>query len=291
MRTYLEEFFKIFAFEKEDIKHLLDCYDHIQAHPQAKALWDKALSIYEFEMICDFKLMIDLGMKATQIAGYHFYTGNLLLFCCLSQQLQHYYVNNGIDLKIYYDTLLDLRYKLEECKTVKGICGLFVPTWFVGFYTLKRFALGRLQFEIIPFGLDYVKDGYSLTQQHKVINIHIPRTGTPIDQRSCDIAFLRAKEFFAGQWSNPCTFYCNSWLLFPAHEEIISHHTNTYKFMKRFEIVKETVDHEGKNLWRLFDTDEKNPRRLPADTSMRRSYIHYLTQGKHPGCGIGIFFL
>lgn len=291
MRVYLEDFFKAFSYETADAEHLLQCFDCIQNHPQAKVLWDEALSAYEKNLNCDFEYILRIGRQVADLIDWHEYTVGLLLFCCLSRQLKVYYIQKEIDLEIYHNSMLDLRYKLEECKAVKGICGSFVCLWFPGFFELTRFSLGRLQFEIIPFGREYSENGKTLTADSKVINIHIPRTGTPLDVESCDQAFRQAKEFFAGQWSEPCTFHCHSWLLYPEHRSILPNYTNVYKFMDRFKILDIELDREGNDLWRLFDTDERNPDRLPTDSSMRRNYIAWLKQGKYTGCGIGIFFL
>lgn len=291
MRTYLQDFFKTFSYEAADTVSLLACYDRIQAHPEACALWEEAVGMYTRAVDCDYEKAMLLSQQAGDLVQQHEYTSKLLLFICMSKQLKEYYAQRGIDPEIYHNSMLDLRYKLEECKLVWGIPGSFVAGWFVGFFKLTRFALGRLQFEIIPFNREYTKDGIVLTPESKVINVHIPRTGTPMDPESCDAAFRQAKAFFAGQWSEPCTFHCGSWLLFPAHREILPAHSNVYKFMERFEIVAEYEDREGRNLWRLFDTYERNPDRLPADSSMRRNYIAYLKQGRYPGSATGIFFL
>jgi hypothetical protein len=90
-----------------------------------------------------------------------------------------------------------------------------------------------------------------------VINIHIPRTGTPMDVQSCDESFARAKAFFAEETGEVCAFVCSSWLLYPEHEQMLSHESNVYKFMKRFDVFRSGTSKGRGDLWRLFDTDEK----------------------------------
>ena len=190
-------------------------------------------------------------------------------------------------MQIYKDSMLDLKWKLDECKAVKGICGSFVAGWFPGFFNLTRFALGRLQFELVDFWLDYNDNGISLKKGDKVINVHIPRTGTPMDKESCDKSYAQAREFFKPQVGENCPFICHSWLLYPENLEILPKHTNTYRFASEFYIA-ESATNDGEDLWRLFDTDEKDPEKLPTNSSFRRNYVEHLKKGGKVGWGLGI---
>lgn len=292
MRVYLEEFFKEFSYEAADAAYLLEVYDRIDANDAARALWDKALAHYdENSEYTDNKTTLDLADQVAELLDIHAFTTELLIFICMSRRLKVRYQERGIDLSIFHNSMLDLRYKLDECKAVRGIIGSFVADWFTGFFRMTLFALGRLQFEVIKFNHTLELDGKQLTPETKVITIHIPRTGTPMSPEACDASFAMAKEFFAGQYSEPCAFQCGSWLLFPKHREFLSEHSNTRKFMDRFTIYNSGIYKDGNALWRLFDTDEKNPDRLPADSTMRRQYIAHMKQGGKTGWGEGIFFL
>lgn len=88
---------------------------------------------------------------------------------------------------------------------------------------------GRQRFEVIPSKFDYDKSGIKLQKDvTMVINVRIPRTGTPMDKESCDTAYAYAREFFKDQVGENCVFVCNSWLLFPENKSILSPNTNTY---------------------------------------------------------------
>ena len=53
-----------------------------------------------------------------------------------------------------------------------------------------------------------------LTPSTKVINVHIPRTLTPLDKESREDSYRRAAEFFKGELGGaPTVFVCHSWLL------------------------------------------------------------------------------
>lgn len=289
MRQYLVDFFEAFAYEPADAAYLLEAYDRIADHDEARALGQEGLAMYEENINCDFKQVLSLAAKAAPLVQLHPYTTELLMSVCLSRRLKAEYEARGIDDEIYHNSMLDLRYKLEECKLVKGIIGSFVAFWFDRFFHLTRFALGRLQFEMEKMGYAYEKGDLALTPESRVVNVHIPRTGTPLRPADCDEAFARAKAFFADQTGDVCVFLCHSWLLFPEHEHMLSHESNVYKFMKRFDVFRSGTSRNREDLWRLFDTDEKRWDKLPADSSLRRAYVKQLREGGQVGWGRGVF--
>ncbi len=291
MQSYLTEFFKDFAYAQADAQHLLKTYDHIIANQEAKNLLAEILLAYSADILLDYKEEVrSKAKKIADITAVHPFTVDLLVFLCMTKHLRAVYEENGIDLQIYKDSVLDLKWKLEECKIVKGICGTFVAHWFAGFFNLTRFTLGRLQFELRPIPFDYEKNGRTFKKDESlVIKVHIPRTGTPMDKESCDKSYAQAREFFKDKVGNNPAFLCNSWLLYPENKEILSPHSNTYRFMSEYDIV-EWRTNTGEDLWRLFDTNEMNPSRLPTDTSFRARYVEHLKKGGRVGIGIGIKF-
>ena len=295
MKTYLQDFLKDFDYHPDDAAFLLDAYDKICANAEAKALFDGAVATYEANIDCDLGALNADTKKAARLTDVHNHTTDLLFYICLSKHLRETYAQRGIDDAIWHDSMLDLKYKLEECKHVRGICGMFVAFWMPGWFKMTRFALGRLQFEIVDFGREYQKDGITLTKESKVLNMHIPRSGQPLSPALYEDSFARAKAFFAAQLpAGQCPdgkipFVCHSWLLYPCMNEFVSENSNVRKFMEEFEIL--SWDHsDGESLWCLFDTNERNPARLPTDTSLRRAFVERLKSGGRVGWGYGILF-
>lgn len=289
MRSYLNQFFKDFDYEEKDAQHLLVTYDAITANKEAIPLLQEILSAYSANVSLDYtEKVLSKAKKIADITTLHPFTVNILVFICMTKHLKSMYLKSGIDLQIYRDTVLDLKWKLEECKIVKGICGSFAAAWFSGFFNMTRFTLGRLQFELTTIGFDYEKNGIRLEKDKSVvINVHIPRTGTPLDKESCDRAYEQAREFFKDKIGKNAAFICNSWLLYPENKHILSPRTNTYRFLSEYDIV-EWKTNTGEDLWRLFDTDEKNPSRLPTNGSFRARYVEHLKKGGRVGTGVGI---
>lgn len=288
MREYLNNFMTKWEYTNEDKEFLLNAFDKIWANDEAKAEFERILGVYESNIKCDqYKEILVPAQNAGYLANVHKYTSGLLIYMCMTKHLKKLYEERGINDQIFYDSMLDLRYKLEECKVVRGMVGSFVAWWFPGFFDLTRFALGRLQFEVVKFGHNYDKNGIKLTPESKVINVHIPRTGTPMDKESCDAAYAQAREFFKEEAGENCPFICHSWLLFPEHENILPKHTNVYRFFSEFDVF-ESGENEGDDLWRLFDTEDRNPNRLPTDSSLRRNYVEHMKKGGKLGWGLGV---
>ena len=291
MKEYLVGFWKEFEYSDDDAAYLLDVYDQIMSNQETEKAWNTLLNCYGQDIRYPWKELMEGADPIADALNIHQYTVHLLLAQCLSHRLRAEYEKQGLGLEMYHNAMLDIRYKLEECKLVRGIVGTFVFSWFGRFFDVTRFAIGRLQFELIPFGKSYEKNGLVLTPENVVINVHIPRTCTPLDEKSCDEAFKRAKEFYQvrGEIGNPCVFYCSSWLLYPENRSILSPKSNVYKFMERFDVFDHKITPDGNDLWRLFDTDEKNPDRLPTDTFMRRAYVQHLKNGGRTGTGRGVY--
>lgn len=292
MRTYIEDFLKTYDYPTESAAALLDAYDRILADGEAAKSWATALELYEKDEHCDYDEIIRCADRAADLVGVHEFTTELLIFICMSRHLKTLYIERGIRMDFYERSMADLRYKLDECMLVYGVVGSFVAKWFVGFFNLTRFGMGRLQFEVIPFGKEYEKNGVHLTPESKVINVHIPRSGEPLTEEACREAYLMGKEFFKDEIEGElCPFVCSSWLLDPQFENFLPKTTNTYRFYKSFDIYEFRIDKDRRNLWRLFDTMEQNPDRLPADSSMRRTFIAHLKRGGKLGAGKGVLFV
>jgi len=294
MRAYLEQFMKDFEYEEKDAKFLLQEYDKIRRNRSSRALFNEAIDDYNKSIQLDYgNDVLVKAEKAGKNAGVHPYTAGLLIFMCFTKHLKELYDEKGISEKIYHDSMLDLRYKLEECKLVKNIIGSFVARWFPGFFDMTRFALGRLQFEMSTYqGKDYEKNGKKLVKGDRVINVHIPRSDTPITKEATDDAYAQAADFFIHEVTNKqVVFVCHSWLLFSDTLEVFPKHTNTYRFIHEYDVVWNSYDKEGEynDAWRLFDMDYTgNIEDYPENTSMRRVYKQYLLDGGRTGEGFGI---
>ena len=294
MIEYVLSFMNELGFDKEAVASLSADIEKIYANEEAKALFAGAVDDYERDIHSNYTELREAAKRAGEIVGVHAYSAELLLFICFSKHLRELYRLRDISDRIWFDSMSDLKWKLWECKAVKGIWGSFVAGWFPGFFNLTRFALGRLQFEIVEFDGEYEKNGKALKNGDKVINVHIPRTLTPLDKESRDDAYAQAAEFFRNMTDGaPIAFVCSSWLLYPEAEKILPAHSNIRGFMADYDMFRSKVNGEGEygDMWRLFDMDFTGDLNdYPEDSSLRRAYKKFLLDGNRTGSGYGVFF-
>ena len=288
MRSYLESFMTESEYPVKAICDILSAYDKLEGscHSELFSLIEE----YNNSNNLNYEIIEEKVKQISKIADVHEYTGALILLLCYTKKLREYYAQNGISDEIFQNTVLDLRYKLDECILVKGVCGTFVLKWFWGFYKLERFALGRLQFEIVKFGGEYEKNGLKLSADSSVINVHIPRTGTRLDRGSVLESYRLAADFYRSIIGDKIVFVCSSWLLFPRHREMLKHDSNLLAFMGDFDIYVSSEYSNYAEIWRLFDVEfDGDVSHLPKDSSLRRAYIDLISRGEKTGWGKGVF--
>ena len=288
MRTYLENFLLEYNYSPSAAQELLSAYDKLDSVSHLELY--ELISEYDASNKLDYTEIEEKIKYLSVSADVHEYTGALVLLLCYTKKLREYYAQNGISDEIFQNTVLDLRYKLDECILVKGVCGTFVLKWFWGFFKLERFTLGRLQFEIVSFGGDYEIDGVKLESDSRVINVHIPRTGTRLDRESVLESYKLAADFYRSELGDKIAFVCSSWLLFPKHREMLKPESNLLAFMNDYQLVSSGEYSNYSEIWRLFDRAyDGNVTHLPADSSLRRAYIDLISRGEKTGWGKGVF--
>jgi len=222
------------------------------------------------------------------------YTLDLLFLLCGCEELEKKYYTAGYSEKLFLDTMKDLKYKLDECLEVEGVAGVFTYGWFLDYYRMKRFYLGRFQFEFIEFPkYVYSVNGYSVCKGEKVLNMHIPSNGISLTDEVRLGAYKEAYEFFKKDFPKGyIPMCCNSWLLYPENEKIFPENSNLLKFMHDFAIV-DGGDWDGFAVqWRVFGIKEGEIpyEDLPENSSLQRAMKKWIVVNRHHGTGHGIFF-
>ena len=295
MRTYLENFYSEFDYPDGARAALDEAYDKIYANERAAEIFDTILSEYKATHAINMADMKEDLNLAAKLSGAHEYTVKLLIHICLSKELRAQYAKRGLDDALWVGAMSDLKWKLIECHLIRGVWGTFVADigWFSRWYNLTRFAFYRLQFELTTFKNEYEKNGVKLTKDSKAINIHIPRTGTPLDHGEVEKAYAMAKEFYKDEFGDePMVFVCSSWLLFPENDIILHERSNIRKFMADFDIFSSGYYDEIRDsvFWRIFDCSEDTPmEKVPQDSFVKRAYKVHIEKGGKLGYGTGVF--
>lgn len=309
MRNHLSFIMDYLDFPTEAQKELLAAYDVICANPKSEAILTKWVNTYEENIHLPYETAIREMEEAVSpavlsmtgslnessdrfpgIPAVHPYTADLLLFLCLTRRLKALYDARGLSEQIYRDSCLDLTWKLNECHKMYGIWGTFVPWWEPGFYEMTRFALGRLQFELVPFPESYEASGrHKPDTMTQAINVHIPSCGR-LRMEECHASYRTAAAFFADAFpGEEVAFTCHSWMLFPPHREFLQPNSGVVRFMNEYDIF--ATGEDNGDLWRIFQREyDGDADALPEVTRMQKGYKNWLKQGHHAGYGHGIFF-
>ncbi len=276
-------------FPEHAYAELISALDKILGCDTSAAVLDELLSIYDEDVLCDHADMLE-RLKSATSGIVHEYTATMLFYLALGERLKERYIERGIDIDVFYASLCDLRYKLEECRLVYGIVGTFAYNWFQGFYRLRRFAFGRLQFEVLKSPTSFNVGDVHITEETKVINIHIPRTGGRLDHDDVMKSYALAADFFRPQLEGNVIFHCKTWLLESFNKTVLSESSNMMRFIRDYTIVEEGLYKDYVDVWRLFDKNyDGNPDHLPADSSLRRAYIERIRKGEPLGWARGFF--
>lgn len=218
--------------------------------------------------------------------GIHRSTVNFLFLLTLTDGMKLEYETRKISEEVYWDTLSDMTAKLQECFAMYGIWGTFVLPWYRDFFRIRRFQLGRLQYENRPFLFDY----RHLKKGDGVFYCHIP-SGKPLTEESVADSLAKAHSFFAGKYEEGILpVYCASWLLYPPTAELFAKGSNLRNFTDLFRVLDAREEPSNPDAWRVFHREyhpgEVNS--LPENSSLQKALKSYLQSGKSMGVGKGI---
>lgn len=292
MRDQIAQFMREFDYPGEAQSSLLQAWDVIRDHKKDEIFY-RLVEEYRQQEDCDIRQLLKKAGDLGEFCGVSPYQTHLLLLMAMAGHLKERYKKNGYSMELWKESLMDLKYKLWECEKVKGIWGNFVADWEIGFFKLDRFAFGRLQFEPRFFkGDSYTRKGVTIKKGDPVLNVHIPRSLTPLDRASCQQAYERAVEFYRPWFGQqPVAFVIYSWLLYPGYQELFPENSNIRRFNRDYTVVLTTEEEDPRdNLWRLFDMDwTGNVKDYPEDSSVRRNMKRYLEGGGKIGSAYAIY--
>ncbi|MCQ2795186.1 MAG: acyltransferase domain-containing protein [Bacilli bacterium] len=283
--NYLNKILSDLSFDREAQKEVIKAYSLIKDKNDIK----KILNLYKNENV-DFPKLINTWQIVLKKYHVGIEIGDLMFCLLLCEKLEKLYKKHKLPHKLFIETMTDLRYKAIECKLVKKKWGLFVTPWYGSFFKLKLFSLGRLQFEVYTFLVDYHDKNITLKKGQPCLNVHIPRNGERLDIKEVKKSIARAKKFFKPYFKNYILFSCDSWFLYKKTLEFAGKDSNIYRFSQLFHLIDTIeVPHQEEEMWRLFDADTKDLNKLKADTTLRKKYLKYLKSGGKIGLGVGYF--
>lgn len=279
---YLNKFFEKFDYPEEARTTLSEAYKKIK-EPE----FFQYIRSYEegnLDYIEAIKSMNDIAEKS----GVHQFTVKLLFVILLTEHLEKLYKQKGLSEKIFYDSMCDLKYKLLECHNLHGVWGTMTAPWFQRFFEVTRFALGRLQFELMDSWFDYDDDNMHIKANDHIINVHIPSAGKLL-QEDCLDSYKQAYDFYKEYHRDGILYmYCHSWLLEPALEEILDENSNIIKFKRNYKVFRTDKRDVFPDAWRVFNKENVPIEELPENNSLQKRIKEYLLKGNTIGYGLGV---
>ncbi len=288
---YIRTITERLQFPPEAIAYLLDSADKINA-TDARISFEDAMSSFEAAGYTH-EGMDSRYRNIGSRAGIHEYTAAMVFMLANCERLEKQYAEKGYSNPLFIDTMSDLRYKLMECREVKGIWGTFVAGWFRKYFSMKRFALGRFQYEKITFdGKFFGVGGNCVRHGDPILDLHIPSSGVPLTDEIRYDSYRKAREFFFPDATGAVPYVCVSWLFWPDYENYIPDHLNIKRFRHDFTYTATSEPWDNfPDGWRVFGSKANLPAdRLPTDTTQRRIFAQYCRDGGKHGDAFGLFF-
>ncbi len=218
------------------------------------------------------------------------YTVNFVFLTVASERMLEEYILKGYGETLFWETIMDIKYKLYECQWVKGVLGNHVIAWYPIFYRLDIVKLGRLEFEKVKFPKEsYEKNGVSIKEGDDVYFIHIPSSGPLTEELRYD-SYKRAYEFFSKEIGDgPLICICESWLLYEDNRKIFPSRLNIVKFLDDWDINYNEVNETNSEAWRIFGVDYSGDvSLLPRETTLQKSMIDWFEKGHKMGQAFGV---
>ena len=290
MQQYIADLCKECDYPIDAVVELLETYQAVMSNDTTKKLLQKNIQQMEDNAFTHYAQELERLNYIAEELHIHPYTVHLMYFILCSRRVRECYVEKSIDLNIYHASMLDLKWKLMETKSVYGIYGVHCGDWFRPFFQLERFALGRLQFEVAASFLDYSNGEYMIKKGDPVINVHIPSSG-PLEYKQVLDSYAFAADFFQGRFTGPVIpFQCDSWLLYPRVNKLLPE-GNLARFAADFDVRLAGIDSLQDDRWRVFHVPNNTPiKDYSATTRLQKRLKKWLLEGNQMGIGLGYFF-
>ena len=152
----------LLVMEKQDYpadarEVIIRANEKILANEEANKIYESMYRAY-WKNKKNFHTFSDKSNKLAELIGENVYTVYLVLLINCTKPLRAAYKKAGISEDIYWNSIMDLKVKMLECKENFDVYGTFVEGWFISFYTLERFGLGRFQYDLSDFGEEFYDD-------------------------------------------------------------------------------------------------------------------------------------
>lgn len=289
IKENLTEVLREFEYDAECCEAMEATCDKMLADEATRDALCEKLELYRGGEL-DWKGLTAVADEAAERLGIHKAATRLVAYISLVPYSYHFFEERGLGRREWYDSMIDLKWKARETRSVDGLWGTHTD-WFREFFTAERVAFGRLQFNYAKAPVDFECEEFSVRKGDRVVAIHIPTDDrAPFDKAHREAAYDGARRFFAKDFEGGrVIFYCSTWLLFKEHERLLPEGSNIRDFLGDFHLVPNGFVASEGNIWRIFGIRDYNgdPDSLPEDSSLMRIYKQFMKDGGVIGTQIG----
>lgn len=165
----------------------------------------------------------------------------LYIYINLAIKLYGMYIEEGIDLSVYFDTIDDIRIWANTCVKETGVYGLKEIYWLNEHLRMRIYKLGRLQFQKRE-----AKEFIQLVKKHNLEKyvksdyfyfVHIPE-GERLSYELVQDSYQRAVKFY----KDDMIFAAESWILSDKMDMLFAPESNLMKFKNDFIVLSQTIE-------------------------------------------------
>ncbi len=287
MSNTLMEYLSLGGFSNEHVdtlQRLIRSFDNQVKDETKNELSDKLFGTsFSTRQFCS-----DLSACAKEypFPPFQFY---LLFFLGNLEKLHALYRESQLDEELFVDLLKDFKLKNDSCLSLHGYCGVTSTDWYVFFFRIKRFALGRFHYDVVEFNHDcFCQSGVSLKRNDKVVTVHIPTGGKLTKEIRYD-SYRKAYQFFQRQKlfsDGILKLVCHSWIFYGPYKDLYPKTSNLYDFTEDFTLLYNEEQKTFQDGWRIFGSKfNENPDDLPQETSLQKAFAQYMKQNDRFGVG------
>lgn len=284
----IEELCEQYGFHPDASAFLGAAYGKLESQPEAFAVFQQQVALYRENHLFDHKPVFRQLHALEESTGVHKHTIDLMYMIRLLPMLQELYRREQLPECYFYGFVGNIKHSQGGGK---DFYGTGIAWWFIDYYKLKLFTIGRLQFRYKRFTVDTPCGNRVFPENSYYLDVHIPGEG-PLLPELCHAAYAEAADFYRKRHGlQTAVFGCYSWLLSPDLDEILAPHSNILAFAHEYTLVESVPDTEHSHITFAFGVKAipEDLRDLPERTSLQRALKQRLLDGKCLNLGKGYF--
>ena len=185
------------------------------------------------------------------------------------------YMARGISDEIFAETMKFCTRFLIEHHATFGTYAFVWGWWFPRQLALQEFRIGTLEYELIE------------AEGVRTISVHIPGDAT-LTLDALRQSYREARETLARIAPDfaDAAMYCDSWMLSPVLDDLLSPGSNILLFKSSFDIISVDAASPHAIRW-IYGRSDLPVEQLPERTSLQRATKALLQKGGTVGAGMG----